>query len=365
MLLAAVAALLALPLPAQAQTTTFVSNLGQTDSSSNAFSAISTPRAQQFETGSNSGGYTLTEIVVNIRGARTGIPAFALYTSTTDDKPGTKVVDLSGNSSTAGEQSFTPASATTLSASTEYFIVFVVDSGEANLQRTASNDIDSGASTGWDIAENSLFSTDSGANWTSSGSSVEIAIKGTAVGGTDNTVPGLDSATVDGTALVLTYDEALDTGSVPGSTAYEVTVAGATRTLAAMNPVAVSGSTVTLTLSSAARYGETVTLDYAVPTSNPVQDSAGNDAAALTDQDVANDTAAPGVSVAATSATEGTDLVFTVTLSEASGRVAAIQYPRCWRSCESEEMWTAVDGRQRRFGLVRRCFWLSSASRFL
>ena len=218
-LLAAVAALLALPLPAQAQTTTFVSNLGQTDSSSNAFSAISTPRAQQFETGSNSGGYTLTEIVVNIRGARTGIPAFALYTSTTDDKPGTKVVDLSGNSSTAGEQSFTPASATTLSASTEYFIVFVVDSGEANLQRTASNDIDSGASTGWDIAENSLFSTDSGANWTSSGSSVEIAIKGTAVGGTDNTVPGLDSATVDGTALVLTYDEALDTGSVPGSTA--------------------------------------------------------------------------------------------------------------------------------------------------
>ena len=103
-------------------------------------------------------------------------------------------------------------------------------------------------------------------------------------------------------------------------------MAGATRTLAAMNPVAVSGSTVTLTLSSAARYGETVTLDYAVPTSNPVQDSAGNDAAALTDQDVANDTAAPGVSVAATSATEGTDLVFTVTLSEASGRVAAIQY---------------------------------------
>ena len=40
-------------------------------------------------------------------------------------------------------------------------------------------------------------------------------------------------------------------------------------------------------------------------------------------------------------------------------------YRACWRSCESEEMWTAVDGRQRRFGLVRRCFWLSSASRFL
>ena len=114
--LLALAAALALPATAQAQTpTTFVSNLGQTDTSSNTISSPTSPRAQQFETGSNSGGYTLTEIVVNIRGARTGTPAFALYTSTAADRPDTKVVDLNGNSSTAGEQSFSPAS-TTLSA---------------------------------------------------------------------------------------------------------------------------------------------------------------------------------------------------------------------------------------------------------
>ena len=181
-LFAAIAALLALfgalALPATAQvqtTTTFVSNLGQSDAITDSFTSPSTPRAQQFETGSNSRGYTLSEIVVNIRDARTGTPAFALYTSTADDKPDTKVVDLNGDSSTAGEQSFAPASATTLSASTKYFIRFSMTSGQANLQRTGSDNIDSGASTGWDIAENSLLGTNSSAN------SVEIAVKGTAV----------------------------------------------------------------------------------------------------------------------------------------------------------------------------------------
>ncbi len=104
--------------PARVQTP-FVSNLGQTDISRDTTTDPASPYAQQFETGSNSGGYTLTEIVVNIRDAQTGIPAFALYTDS-GDNPGTKVVDLSGNSSTAGEQSFTPDSTTTLNPSTKY-----------------------------------------------------------------------------------------------------------------------------------------------------------------------------------------------------------------------------------------------------
>ena len=189
--------------PARVQTT-FVSNLGQTDISRDTETDPSSPYAQQFETGSNPGGYTLTEIVVNIRDAQTGTPAFALYTSTSDDEPDTKVVDLSGDSSTAGEQSFTPASATTLSASTKYYIVFGMTSGTANLQRTSSDNIDSGASPGWDIAENSLFGT--GTTWTTSGDTVEIAIKGTAVGGMLSTDATLSDLVVnDGNAdLTLT-----------------------------------------------------------------------------------------------------------------------------------------------------------------
>ena len=162
-------------------TTTLVSNLGQTDASTHAITIPALKRGQQFETGSNSDGYTLTEIVVNIRDARTGTPAFALYTSTADDKPGAKVVDLIGDSSTPGEQSFTPASTTTLNASTKYFIMFSMTSGQANLQKTASDNIDAGGSTGWDIAETSVYGANS---TTSSKHSVEIAVKGTAVGGT-------------------------------------------------------------------------------------------------------------------------------------------------------------------------------------
>ena len=185
----ALAAALALPATAQAQTT-FVSNLGQTDTGSDAISSPSSPRAQQFETGSNPGGYTLTEIVVNIRNARTGTPAFALYTNV-GEEPGTKVVDLSGNSSTAGEQGFTPASTTTLSASTKYIIVFSMTSGQANLQRTSSDNIDSGASTGWGITDYSLYTP---ADWGVSADSVEIAIKGTAAP-TANNAPDFPSAT--------------------------------------------------------------------------------------------------------------------------------------------------------------------------
>ena len=104
---------LALPGAAQAQTTTtFVSNLGQRDVVTNSYTTPTSTRAQQFETGSNSGGYTLTEIVVNIRNAQTGTPAFALHTSTAGDAPGTKVVDLSGDSSTAGELTFGAGDAT-------------------------------------------------------------------------------------------------------------------------------------------------------------------------------------------------------------------------------------------------------------
>ena len=191
----AVAALLVLPLQAQAQTT-FVSNLGQSNSSSDAIAESTAPHAQQFETGSNAGGYTLTEIVVNIRAASTGTPAFALYTSKTTpggDEPDVKVVELSGISSTAGEQSFTPASATTLSASTKYFVVFTMTTGSASLQRTSSNDIDSGASTGWDIAETSVFSANSGTSWSTSSRSLEIAVKGTLVSTTPTPPPMISS----------------------------------------------------------------------------------------------------------------------------------------------------------------------------
>ena len=112
-------------------------------------------------------------------------------------------------------------------------------------------------------------------------------------GHTDSIVPTLATAAVNLATLALTYSEALDADSLPDAGQFTVSVAGSTRSLASQNAVAVSGKTVTLTLASAVTSGQAVTVSYAVPATNPIQDVAGNAAAALTNESVTNETAVP------------------------------------------------------------------------
>ena len=104
--------------------------------------------------------------------------------------------------------------------------------------------------------------------------------------------PTLSTATVDGATLVLTYSEPLDGTSTPDVSAFSVTVGS--NAAAAPSNVSISGLTVILTLASAASEGDTVTVTYSVPGTNPIQDAEGNDAAALTSRAVVNNTAAIG-----------------------------------------------------------------------
>ena len=109
----------------------------------------------------------------------------------------------------------------------------------------------------------------------------------------DRTAPDLQAATVDAAALSLGYDEALNEASEPPAAAFTVTVAGAPRGVD--DDVSVMGRTVILTLASAVRGGETVTVSYAPPTGTeamPIQDEAGNDADPLSAQAVINNTPA-------------------------------------------------------------------------
>ncbi len=106
---------------------------------------------------------------------------------------------------------------------------------------------------------------------------------------TDTIAPALSSAAVNGASLVLTYGEALDTASVPATSSFTVRVAGNQRTVSG---IGINGSAVTLTLASAVTVGQAVYIDYAVPVSNPVRDTAGNSAAAITNNLVTNNTAA-------------------------------------------------------------------------
>lgn len=107
----------------------------------------------------------------------------------------------------------------------------------------------------------------------------------------DVTAPTLSTAVVNGANLVLTYNEALTTSPLPATSAFSVSGAagGGAQTPSA---VAISGSAVTLTLTTEAEAGDTITASYTVPGSNPVRDLAGNSAAALVGQAVTNSTPA-------------------------------------------------------------------------
>ena len=99
----------------------------------------------------------------------------------------------------------------------------------------------------------------------------------------------LQSATVDGGTLTLTYSEELDTGVTLGTTPFAVSVNGSSRSLIG---VGVGQSNVLLLLSSAVEAGDTVTVDYTAPDGPDfIRDIRGRKAASFSGQAVTNDTA--------------------------------------------------------------------------
>ena len=142
----------------------------------------------------------------------------------------------------------------------------------------------------------------------------------------DTTAPSLQSATTTALALALTYDEDLDADSEPAPSAFSVTVDGASR---AVTGVSV-GTKALLTLASAVRAGETVTVSYTVPATNPLQDEASNPAAAFSDHPVTNEVPAtvPDApsSLAATPGDESVTLRWTASAHDGGSEVTGHQY---------------------------------------
>ena len=139
----------------------------------------------------------------------------------------------------------------------------------------------------------------------------------------DRRAPSLIAATVSATTLTLAFSEHLDATSQPPADAFAATAAGVARTV---TDVAISASTVALTLASAAASGELVTVSYTAPAganTGALKDRAGNRAAGFTDAPVRNETAAlPTVSISPgiSPVTEGTPAAFALTRT---GAVAA------------------------------------------
>ena len=111
--------------------------------------------------------------------------------------------------------------------------------------------------------------------------------------GVDVVAPSLVSAVVptDGLTLALTYNEALNAASAPSAGAFAL--GGTVRTVSS---AAVLGAVVTLTLSGAIAQGATVTVTY-TPGGSPIEDIAGNEAAAFVAQAVTNGSTVGGADV--------------------------------------------------------------------
>ena len=102
----------------------------------------------------------------------------------------------------------------------------------------------------------------------------------------------LQSATVDGSTLTLTYNETLDTSVTLPASAFVVNVNEASRLIMGAG---VGGSSVLLLLSSAVETGDTVTVDYTAPDGQDfIRDSQGRKAESFSGQEVTNNTASSG-----------------------------------------------------------------------
>ncbi|MCB9805782.1 peptidoglycan-binding protein [Candidatus Nomurabacteria bacterium] len=117
-------------------------------------------------------------------------------------------------------------------------------------------------------------------------SDVEVTANVTDDDTPDVTAPTLSTATVDGTSITLTYNESLNTSSVPDGGDFVILADGSS---VSISSISISSNIVTVTLSSSVTSGQTVTISYTAGT-NKIKDLAGNNASNLSDQAVTNNT---------------------------------------------------------------------------
>ena len=252
-------------------------------------------RAQQFTTGSGTGGYKLTRLQLRLKSSATTAPVYSvsIQGDSSDLPDGTALGTLTTSATLTASYALVEFAASgsgiSLSADTDYWVVIDVSTGDADtdVQARVTPLEDAGALPGWSIGNGHRWRLNSASAWeaNASNSTLGIAVYGTSV---DQTAPAFESATVAGTLLSVTFDENMYSGSAPAGTAFALS-GGRSGT----GTAAVSGATVSVTLGSAVALGETVTVSYSAPDSGKLQDNAGNLAESFSGQSVTNLTPPP------------------------------------------------------------------------
>ena len=206
--LAVVAALLALPLQAQAQTEiTLVSNLGQASENT---VTNNQDRAQSFTPGTHAAGYTLNSIVIGYNDPSGNAFTVEIWTANAAGVPSTLKYSFTAPATfSQGDLTFTAPANATLDADTTYSVVMELSTGTGTTFKRTSTinpDEDSGAAAGWSIGDTYHYRA---GVWIPSSSSKPhlIAIKGTtntSTLSTDATLSDLELEDNTGTAITLT-----------------------------------------------------------------------------------------------------------------------------------------------------------------
>ena len=181
----------------------FVSNIGQQPRESNVLVAGSSGSAQRFTTGSNTSGYLLAEVGIQIqlRYAETDAAGVSIYSADGSGNPDQMLYELSNPATVTNgaENSFTAPAGAILLRDTPYLVVVERASGDGfDLGLTASNLEDAGAADGWSIADARSQRLHGQQNWSSRVDKLRIAVRGSAAPA--STAPMVATALLDQTA---------------------------------------------------------------------------------------------------------------------------------------------------------------------
>ena len=276
---------LAAPAPAEAQRPVLVGNNLQTDVPDDL--DLDRDRAQAFTTGSVSEGYTLTSVQIGVATGGSPTDYSVKIVSAGASGPGADVIGTLDPPSylTPGiANSFTGSVG--LDASTTYYILLDLKTADGAVQLKGTQVVleDPGGAAGWSIANSShKRSADDSGSWTGD-HTLKVIIYGYS-----KAVPVLDSAEIDGATLVLNYDNHLD--AVSGTAAGQFAIKADGGAAQAGTGISISGRQVTLTAPRVAP-GQTVTVSYAKPGTNPLKGLNQLEVAGFSDHTVTNNTRA-------------------------------------------------------------------------
>ena len=171
---------------------TLVSNLGQT-SVSGVLNLSSSDASQAFTTGPTVDAYTLTGVKVKFDTVPTAAATVSVFIADGQTATDNIVVNLTNPDTWSATSTFGIPSGTTLAANTTYYVI--IEGSDGTLHRTASNNEDAGAVTGWSIANTSAgrgaSSSGLGGTWTPQSAKAQISIEGIHKG-----IPGIPDLTL-------------------------------------------------------------------------------------------------------------------------------------------------------------------------